>query len=65
MIVGFDNAPETRIIDPNITTANIPSTDIGIQAAEILLARISNPERSYVSCYVKTTPIFRGSTQHK
>lgn len=65
MIVGFDNSPESRIIDPNITTANIPSSDIGIQAAEILLARISNPERSYISCYVKTTPIFRGSTQHR
>lgn len=65
MIVGFDNAPESRIIDPNITTANIPSADIGIQAADILLTRISNPERSYISCYIKTTPIFRGSTQQK
>lgn len=63
MIVGFDNSPESRIVDPKITTADIPSADIGIKAADMLISRIAYPERSYTSCYVKTTPIFRGSTQ--
>lgn len=65
MVTGFDNSPESRVCYPAITTANIPSTDIGIQAAEALLSRISNPERSYSYTYIKTTPIFRGSTHEK
>lgn len=62
MVTGFDNSPESRVCFPPITTANIPSADIGIQAAETLLSRINNPERAYSFSYVKTTPIFRGST---
>jgi LacI family transcriptional regulator len=63
MITGFDGAPESAIVEPQLTTAAIPSADIGRVAADILLNRIQNPDRPFLRAYVKTTPIFRGSTR--
>lgn len=63
MISGFDNSPESAIVEPGLTTAQIPSQDIGVTAAEVLLARIENPNHSYCISYIKSTPIFRDSTR--
>ena len=63
MVTGFDGSPESAVVEPALTTAAIPSTDIGRGAAITLFSRINNPNRPHVFLYYKTTPIFRASTR--
>lgn len=65
MVAGFDGTPQSAIVEPALTTAQIPSNDIGRLAADMLLARIENPDRPFQSTYVKTTPLWRDSTARK
>lgn len=62
-ICGFDNSTESRIIDPPLTTANIPSESMGHFAADILLSRIQHPDLAYRSLYVQTQVITRLSSK--
>lgn len=62
MITGFDGTPQSAIVEPSLTTAQIPSADIGRLAAETLLNRIENPDRPFQRTYVQTTPLLRNST---
>lgn len=62
LLCGFDDAPESIIIEPTITTIKIPSTSMGYTAAELLLSRITHPDMPYRTTYVKTNIIFRDST---
>lgn len=62
MVAGFDGLPQCAVVEPALSTIEIPSTDIGRLAADILLARIGNPDRPYCTTYVKTTPVLRAST---
>ncbi|HIR50947.1 MAG TPA: LacI family DNA-binding transcriptional regulator [Candidatus Avoscillospira avicola] len=62
MVAGFDGTPQSAIVEPSLTTAQIPSAEIGRLAAETLLNRIENPERPFQRTYVHTTPQFRSST---
>ncbi|WP_440113997.1 LacI family DNA-binding transcriptional regulator [Paenibacillus sp. QZ-Y1] len=61
-ICGFDNAPESRIIEPALTTVHIYSNEMGIKAAEMLLSRIDNPAQPYQVSHIVTKPIIREST---
>ena len=63
MIAGFGDFAEASIIDTGLTTAEIPSDEMGITAANMLLTRIGNKERPYGLVYMQTKPIFRGSTR--
>jgi LacI family transcriptional regulator len=63
MITGFGGTPESAIIDPPLTTAQIPSTDIGSLAATLLIRRIQMPDFPYHWTNVKTTPIWGESTR--
>lgn len=62
MLTGFDGTPQSAVVEPTLTTAEIPNNDIGRMAADILLDRIKYSNHPYCSFYVKTTPIWRGST---
>ena len=62
MVSGFDGTPQSAIVDPSLTTAQIPSAEIGRLAADLLLARIENPDSPLQRTYVKTTPVWRKST---
>ncbi len=62
-VCGFDNAPESTIIVPSLTTVRIPSFSMGYVAAEMLLSRINHPELPYRTTYIKTEVIFRESTK--
>lgn len=61
MVAGFDGSPEAGIIEPSLTTARIPSEDIGRLAATILARRIQLPEFPFHWTYVKTSPVWGGS----
>ncbi|MNW42564.1 HTH-type transcriptional repressor PurR [compost metagenome] len=65
MVCGFDNAPESRIVEPHLTTVHIHRSEMGFLAAEMLLSRIDNPKRPAQITYVKTKPVFRQSTGHE
>jgi LacI family transcriptional regulator len=62
VICGFDNAPESRIIEPALTTVHIYSNEMGIKAAEMLLSRIDHPSQPYQVSHIVTKPIIREST---
>lgn len=64
MIAGFGDGPECAIVDPLLTSSTIPNSEIGVLAAETLLARCADPNRPYGLTYVQTKPVFRSSTGH-
>ena len=37
-VTGFDNSAESRIIEPHLTTVDIPSSKMGYIAADMLLS---------------------------
>lgn len=61
-LIGFDNSSHASLSDPSLTTIDSHSADIGIRAAEMLMARIKNPELPYTTAHVGTSPIHRDST---
>lgn len=62
-VAGFDGTPQSAIVEPALTTVQIPSVDIGRMSADILLGRISNPKTPYSWTHVRCNPIFRKSTE--
>lgn len=65
MVAGFDGTQQSAVVEPSLTTVQIPGTDIGRLAADMLLARIENPDRPFQCTHVKTTPLWRDSTARK
>ena len=63
MVAGFDGSPEAGLVDPPLTTAQIPSAEIGRLAASLLIQRIASPDRPFVWTYVHTTTIWGGTTR--
>lgn len=62
VVCGFDNAPESRIIEPKLTTVHIYSNEMGVSAAEMLLSRIDHPDQPYQVSHIYTKPVIREST---
>ncbi len=65
MVTGFDGTPESALVEPSLTTVQIPSAAIGQLSADILLNRMKNVNRPPFQAYVRTVPIWRGSTKAK
>lgn len=63
MVAGFGDSLEADMIAAGLTTASIPSADMGIFAANLLLSRELNPDRPFGLTYMRTEPIYRGSTK--
>lgn len=63
MVTGFDGTPEAEVVYPSLTTAHIPSAEIGRMSASLLLERIENPSLPYRCTFVRTTPIWRESVR--
>lgn len=62
VICGFDNSPESVIVEPHLTTVHIFSNEMGIKAAEMLLSRMNHPSQPYQVSHIYTKPIIRDST---
>lgn len=62
MVTGFDGTPQSAVVEPSLTTVQIPNVELGRMAANMLLDRLKDPERPFCSTYVKTTPVWRNST---
>lgn len=63
MVTGFDGTAEAEVVYPPLTTAKIPSAELGRMSADILLSRIASPALPYRCTLVKTTPVWRESTR--
>lgn len=61
MVAGFDDTPQSAVVEPSLTTVQIPNAEIGRMAADILLRRIADPAQAFTCTYVRTTPIWRNS----
>lgn len=61
-VTGFDNSAESRIIEPHLTTIDIPSSQMGYIGADMLCSRINEPDIPYRITHVRTTLKFRDST---
>ncbi len=61
-IAGFDNISESRILDPSLTTIDIPRRFMGQTAARQLILQIENPVPHTVKIEVSTRLIKRFST---
>lgn len=61
-IAGFDDLPWTRLVDPGVTVIAQPTYDIGRAAAELLLQRISDPDKSVRRIVLRGELVVRGST---
>ena len=62
MVAGFDGIPQSAVVEPSLTTVQIPNSEIGQMAADILLDRLQTPDRPFRKTYVQTTPVWRNST---
>ncbi|MEW4368372.1 LacI family DNA-binding transcriptional regulator [Paenibacillus kandeliae] len=60
-ITGFDDATESRIVEPHLTTVHIFSSDMGVRAAEMLLSRIRHPQQPYYTAHMQTKVLVRDS----
>ncbi|MUT65794.1 LacI family DNA-binding transcriptional regulator [Paenibacillus sp. NEAU-GSW1] len=63
-ICGFDNGPESSIVEPHLTTVHIYSNEMGVKAAEMLLSRIDDPSQPYQVSHIFTKPLIRETTPH-
>lgn len=60
-VVGFDNIPASEILDPALSTINVPKHYMGKMAAARLLCRIQEPGATTVKLAISTTLICRDS----
>ena len=61
-IVGFSNEPFSRVVSPSITTIAQPGFEMGQKAAELIIRKIENKERTYQTIILPTELIIRESS---
>ena len=59
---GFDDAPESRIIFPELTTVHIHTQIMAFAALHLLMARIREPSLDYRTVHTEADLIYRAST---
>jgi LacI family transcriptional regulator len=61
-VVGFDGMPETEITYPPLSTVQLYGSKVGSDAAELLIARISDPSRAPTRRVEQATLLIRASS---
>jgi LacI family transcriptional regulator len=61
-VVGFNDMPYADKLNPPLTTVRIPHYAIGVEAAQLLLDRLRDPQRHTRSVLLPLTLVVRGST---
>ena len=64
-IVGFSNEPFSRVVSPSISTIAQPGFEMGQKAAELIISKIENKERTYQTIILPTELIIRESSDRK
>lgn len=62
-ILGFDDAPESTIFTPNLSTVHIHSQIMGSSAAYLLMSRIADPDMNFRTVHCETNLVLRSSTE--
>ena len=62
MLCGFDDAPESRMVVPALTTVHIHTQVMAFSAAQLLLTRIREPSLDFRKVYTETDLVLREST---
>jgi LacI family transcriptional regulator len=60
-LIGFDDMPWAASLNPPLTAVVQPAHDLGATAAELLLARIADPQRSVRHVVLETELVIRAS----
>ena len=63
LMSGFDDAPESRIVMPPLTTVHIHTQIMAYTAAYLLMTRIKEPSLDYRIVHTETELIYRDSTR--
>lgn len=61
-VTGFNDMPFVDRFDPPLTTLHIPLDDLGVQAAQLLLERIRQPDAPVKQVRLEPRIVVRGST---
>lgn len=64
-IVGFSNEPFSKVVSPSISTIEQPGFEMGQKAAELIIRKIENKERTYQTITLHTKLIIRESSSRK
>lgn len=64
-IVGFSNEPYTKVVSPSISTIGQPGFEMGQKAAEMIIRKIENRERTYRTITLPVELIIRESSNRK
>lgn len=62
-VVGFDNVPESALIEPALTTVDQSIQQMGYEAVRLLIATIEDPSRPAVHITLPTELVVRRSCQ--
>lgn len=62
-IVGFSNEPFSKVVSPSISTIAQPGFEMGQKAAELIIRKIENKEKSYHTIVLPTELIIRESSK--
>ncbi len=60
-IIGFDDMPWSTILRPPLTVITQPTTEIGVLAAQLMLARLNEPNSSIKHITLETHMVLRQS----
>lgn len=63
MLSGFDDAPESRIVTPQLTTMHIHTQVMAYTAVQLLTSRIQEPSLDFRIVHTETELIYRDSTK--
>lgn len=61
-VVGFDNTFVASIVDPSLTTVNVPKYKMGVAAVEVLLQQIARGQTDSISVELPINLVVRQST---
>ena len=62
-IAGFDNLPFSKVIEPALTTINVPKHYMGEMATSRLITLLHDPKASPIKLKIATSLIERRSTR--
>lgn len=62
-VTGFDDVPNSAIIEPALTTVHTYPYELGIRVVESLMNRIDQPDRHNETVYLETSLVWRQSTK--
>ena len=62
-VVGFDNRPISTLVEPQLTTINVPKDIFGPAAVDLLISRLDQGREQSVKVEIGTSLVKRGSVK--